>query len=135
MENIKVVILILSCLLLKITSANICDKKCSCVDKTADCSNRGFKEQFDDATWNSTTSITKVNLSGNELNQIHPFPELPIEYLSLKNNSISSIEEGAFKLLLNLTVLDLSLNLLHSNELTPDAFKVCLCNVLTLITV
>lgn len=116
--------LLLCWFMIQTVFANLCQKPCSCVDKTADCSNLGLKIQFNDTLWNNTDEISLVKLGGNEFKHIRAFPKLPIEYLSLYNNSIATIDDGAFKFLANLTTLDLSMNLLHSDELRPDIFKV-----------
>lgn len=108
---------------MKTTFASVCQDVCSCVDITANCTNRKIKTQFDDEVWNNT-KIKILELDGNELSHIRPFPEMPIEYLSLKNNSITTIEDGSFKNLANLTLLDLSMNLIHSEELRPNIFSV-----------
>ncbi|XP_075215736.1 CD180 antigen-like isoform X2 [Lycorma delicatula] len=114
---------IVSWLFIKTAFANLCQDLCSCVDVTAYCKNLKLKIQFDDEFWNNTEKLKMVELDGNEFSHIRPFPRLSVEYLSLKNNSITDIEDGSFKLLSNLTVLDLSENFIHSEELRPSIFR------------
>ena len=62
----------------------------------------------------------------NSIKFVRQFPKLrDVRELVLSNNAIADIEDSAFKNLINLVVLDLSHNLLNSEKLQPQVFRVC----------
>jgi len=101
--------------------ADLC-QKCICNGDVMNCNYLSLENHFDNSEWNETSQKV-VLLDHNNIIHLKPFPSLPLTKLSLSHNQIVRIDPACFKELENLTELDLSHNLLTSEQLTPDIFQ------------
>ncbi|XP_039276507.1 leucine-rich repeat-containing protein 4B isoform X2 [Nilaparvata lugens] len=111
------------CILISGVFSNLCSAPCSCIDRTVDCSNLKLKTQFNKTEWDGMQLITEAKFDVNQIRHLTQYPKLPLVYLSLTHNMISTIDDGAFSNLESLTILDLSHNYLDSGHLNPNIFK------------
>lgn len=95
---------------------------CHCENANLFCNKLGLETHFNGSEWNGTTQ-TEVYFDNNKIVHLKALPALSILKLSLSHNAIAKIDESAFKLLENLTELDLSHNHLTSDQLVPNVFR------------
>jgi Leucine-rich repeat (LRR) protein len=69
-------------------------------------------------------SLKVITFENNQITHISSFPNMTVTKVSFYNNKVKTIENKAFKLLSNLTELDLSHNLLTCENFMPDALEV-----------
>lgn len=100
---------------------NMCDV-CSCQDGIVNCTRRGLEDHFSDENW-PNRSIVEVSFAKNSFVHVRAFPNIVINRLILRENSITTIDEGAFLEIRNLTELDLSHNQLTTPLLSPHIFR------------
>lgn len=103
------------------THADLC-VTCQCENEKLFCDKMGLETHFNDSEWNGTAQ-TEVYFDNNKIVHLKAFPELSLLKLSLSHNAIARIDESAFRLLANLTELDLSHNHLTSDQLMPNIFR------------
>lgn len=101
---------------------------CHCENEKLFCDKLGLEMHFNNGEWNGTAQ-TEVYFDYNKIVHLKAFPALTILKLSLSHNAITKIDESAFRLLANLTELDLSHNHLTSDELMPHVFRVKLNSI------
>jgi hypothetical protein len=107
-----------------LTKADPVCEVCTCVETTVNCVARNLQRHFKDSEWPSDRVITDVMIDNNQLIHVTQYPPLALLRLSLSHNSIVHIDNAAFLHLQNLTELDLSHNLITSENLVPDVFQV-----------
>ncbi|XP_015181798.1 PREDICTED: leucine-rich repeat neuronal protein 1-like [Polistes dominula] len=95
---------------------------CSCASKLVNCSERNLTNTFEVVQW-PKTSIDEITFIKNTLVHIKPFPSVVIQRLILRQNQITTIDNSAFKNIVNLTELDLSHNQLITENLNPHVFE------------
>jgi hypothetical protein len=97
---------------------------CMCFETTVNCTARNLQRHFNDSDWPSDMVITDVMIDNNQLVHVTQYPPLAVLRLSLSHNNIVRIDNETFVHLQNLTELDLSHNLITSENLDSDVFKV-----------
>ncbi|XP_014210826.1 toll-like receptor 13 [Copidosoma floridanum] len=100
----------------------ICDV-CNCTEKTMDCSNRGLNMSVFDYDFPADKHYDVLDFSHNKIGRIRPLPTTQVFKLVFRNNNVSIIDDHSFKLVANLTELDLSHNSLSFESLSPHAFR------------
>lgn len=103
-------------------SAEICSF-CDCKGGIVDCSQKGLENHFNDSSWAGIIQVDSVVLDFNKIIHLKPFPVFGTTKLSIRHNYITKIDDAAFKLVTNLTELDLSYNHLTSATFSPHIFK------------
>lgn len=78
---------------------------------------------FENMQW-PEKPIVEISFKKNKFVRIKPFPSVVIEKLILRQNHITTIDNCAFKKIINLTELDLSDNMLTTENLKPQVFEV-----------
>jgi hypothetical protein len=95
-----------------------------CFETTVNCTARNLQRHFNDSDWPSNMAVTDVMFENNQLVHVTQYPALSVLRLSLSHNKIVRIDKAAFLHLQNLTELDLSHNLITSDNLFADMFQV-----------
>ena len=127
-NNMELLILVFLLALPNLILANLCSTKCCCnfasITPSIDCSSQELKsfnwsnvpfEKFKD-------NIVRINLDHNQLTELEEIPAgIPIEELSLRSNSLISIQNGALQNLVHLSKLDLSFN--NLTKLIRETFQ------------
>ncbi|XP_046617558.1 leucine-rich repeat neuronal protein 1-like [Neodiprion virginianus] len=103
------------------TQGNMC-QVCTCTDGIVNCSSRNLEDHFEDDNW-PTEPLLEVSFAKNSFVHVRAFPKVSVNRLILRENSINTIDEGAFLELRNLTELDLSHNQLTTPLLGPHVFR------------
>ncbi|XP_032525797.2 leucine-rich repeat neuronal protein 3-like [Danaus plexippus] len=100
-------------------------RKCSCKDVKVDCFDQSLTDYFSKDEWSLLKDLKPdvVDLSENLFRNVTVMAELPIRVLNLSRCSIEFIENGSFKDLQKMAVLDLSHNKLTTEKLSPHAFE------------
>lgn len=122
MHRIDLLLVLLLCI--AVTKAELVCKVCTCLETTVNCVARNLQHHFNDSDWPSDMVITDVKIDNNQLVHVMQYPPLAVLRLSLSHNNIVRIDSEAFMHLQNLTELDLSHNLITSENLASDVFKV-----------
>lgn len=102
----------------------LCDT-CKCSNSIINCTENGLIDILD--LWDHAEVLKDAVLAHFDHNNIVHVKQLPpskVKYLSLQHNKINKIEDNAFKNLLYLVELDLSYNLLTTESLNLNTFKV-----------
>jgi hypothetical protein len=107
-----------------VTKADTVCKVCTCLETTVNCVARNLHRHFNYSEWPSDRVITDVMIDNNQLVHVTQYPPLAVFRLSLSHNNIVRIDSSAFLHLQNLTELDLSHNLITSENLVSDVFQV-----------
>ncbi|KAH9630895.1 hypothetical protein HF086_014636 [Spodoptera exigua] len=104
--------------------SNIC-KLCKCEDTKVDCYDQSITTFFTKKEWEDIIDLkpSTVDLSENRFVNITVIADLTIEVLNLSRCNIEFIENGSFRDLQEMRVLDLSHNKLTSSNLSPHAFE------------
>ncbi|XP_011499664.1 PREDICTED: TLR4 interactor with leucine rich repeats-like [Ceratosolen solmsi marchali] len=101
--------------------SKVCDV-CECTADKIDCSNRNLDNNLNDHEW-PKQPIKVITFENNRITHINSFPNLTVNKLIFYNNKIKTIDNKAFKMLSNLTELDLSENLLTHENFMPGALE------------
>ncbi|XP_055527838.1 leucine-rich repeat neuronal protein 3-like [Wyeomyia smithii] len=100
---------------------------CDAAKKLFDCSSAKLYKLFNMTEWltlnASGVATDTMLLDRNGIASVPQFPLLDVKILDLSHNNISTIAKKAFIGLSNLEVLDLSYNMLTSNNLIPEIFE------------
>ncbi|XP_026322617.1 leucine-rich repeat neuronal protein 1-like [Hyposmocoma kahamanoa] len=110
---------------LKVVKAVEICRFCKCTDGAVDCQYQNITTFFKKEQWDLLKDLkpTNVDLSDNFFTNITGIAELPIEVLNLSRSRVEWIENGSFKNLKQLRILDLSHNRLTAAKLGPHAFE------------
>lgn len=95
---------------------------CACGLHLVNCSHRNLIDTFVESQW-PKTPIPEISFKNNQLVHLKPFPSVTIWKLSLRHNKITTIDDCAFKQIVNLTEIDLSHNELTTENLLPQIFE------------
>ncbi|XP_043665773.1 platelet glycoprotein V-like [Vespula pensylvanica] len=107
-------------IILPTTLQNLCTI-CSCGLNFVNCTQRNLNT-FENMQW-PEKPIVEISFKKNKFVRIKPFPSVVIEKLILRQNHITTIDNCAFKKIINLTELDLSDNMLTTENLKPQVFE------------
>lgn len=108
-----------------ITGESMLCNTCKCGNSVINCTENGIVDVLD--LWDYEAEIqnaTLMHFAFNDIMQVKVFPPSKIKYLSLRHNNINEIEISAFSNLHSLVELDLSYNLLTTERLNANVFKV-----------
>ncbi len=111
---------ICACFTLELNTEKLCSM-CECKKDFLDCSGRNISVL---PALEHIPNVINLSFDHNFLVHVIPFERLSVKTLSFTHNAIQSIDECAFKNLIYLTNLDLSHNLLTTDTLLPNVFKV-----------
>lgn len=117
-----VLLLLLVCSM--VTNADSVCNHCMCFQTTVNCTARNLQRHFNDSDWPSNMAVTDMMFDNNQVVHVTQYPALSVLRLSLSHNKIVRIDKAAFLNLQNLTELDLSHNLITSDNLFADVFQV-----------
>ncbi|XP_026673875.1 leucine-rich repeat neuronal protein 3-like [Ceratina calcarata] len=95
---------------------------CNFTGDIIDCDNKNLTNHFEDSQW-PNKSMPIMLFKNNSLVHVKAFPKVGIKKLILQHNEITSIDDRAFKQIINLTELDLSYNYLTGEALRPSVFE------------
>lgn len=124
LKNVATCILIIIATYVNNGESLLCDT-CLCKNSIINCTENGLIDILD--LWDHTEVLKDATLMHFEYNNIVHVKQLPpsnAKYLSFRHNKINKIEDNAFTNLKHLIELDLSYNLLTTDSLNPNTFKV-----------
>ncbi|CAG9773729.1 unnamed protein product [Ceutorhynchus assimilis] len=106
-------------------STNLCDR-CKCITSSRefvlDCQNKGFRHMI--ANWPEHNATLIATFSNNNISHLEILPDSDyVRDVILSRCGIETLGNGAFKAVKNLKYLDLSYNLLTTEEIAPEKFK------------
>lgn len=129
LKNVATCILIIIVTYVNSSESLLCDT-CTCSNSIVNCTDNGLIDILD--LWDHSEVLKDATLmyfDYNNIVHVKQFPLSKVRYLSLRHNKLNKIEDNTFTNLKYLVELDLSHNLLTTESLNPNIFKVGTTNL------